>query len=383
MASKSVPTFALLGFCAGIWAATGVNRWPAIAALLLILIGFVAPSRATRYAALGILLGGLRVLLPFAGIAGANGVGVQPMVTAVQKTAVARINAAVPYPAAGLTAGVLFGYRDEIPQTFVDDMRASGLSHLLAVSGFNVTIVALVVGRLTQGLVGKRTRTSVIIALVVAYVVLCGAGPPVVRAGLMGGIAALVNTSGRGGDARRALLVAATALIFWNPYVLRFDVGFQLSVAATFGLLSLGPLLQRLVHKLPNPIGMRDAATTSIAASLATLPIVVSVFGVVPVYGIFANILAAPLIPLIMATGSAGLVGGSTLVGHLAGIPTAYLIQVLASIAHGGAHLPRASLQIRPLVAWTITLGAVASISVAQLALKRIHKRRAQRPLLL
>jgi competence protein ComEC len=335
-----------------------------------------------------VLLGGLRVLVPLGGTGpagGTQGVGglVQPAVQKAQNVAVQRINAAVPYPAGGLTAGILFGYRDQIPQTFVDEMRASGLSHMLAVSGFNVTIVALVVGRLTVGILSKRARLILAILLVAVYVVLCGAGPPVVRAGIMGGIAALASSGGRAGDARRILLVAATLLIFFNPYVLRFDVGFQLSVAATFGLLALGPLLARLVAKLPNPLGTRDAATTSIAASLATLPIVASVFGVIPLYGIFANIVAAPLVPVIMATGSAGLLGGGTLLGRLAGIQTAYIVALLQKIAHVAAGLPHAAISLSSTLAWTITLTVIAALALLHRATKAIHKRRAARPLLL
>lgn len=377
--NRSPPTFALLGFCLGIFVVTGENRFLFVLTCGLGLGSLFVQSRSALLFGAGILLAIARVA-----VAGQNAAPVQPeTVTGVQTWAVARIDAAVPYPASALTAGILFGLRTDMPKALTDSMSAAGLSHMLAVSGFNVTIVALVVGRVAANLFNKRARVVITILIVALYVLLCGAGPPVVRAGIMGGIASIVLSTGRATSARRILLVAATLLIIWDPYVLRFDVGFQLSVAATFGLLAIGPQLQKLAEHFPNPIGMRDAATTSIAASLATLPVVISTFGVVPLYGIAANILAAPLSPLLMACGSVALAGGDTAVGQFAGTVTAYLSQLLTGIAATAARLPHAAIELSGSTGWVIVGTALVVLLLAMQTKRFIHKRRANRPLLL
>ncbi|MFH0830918.1 MAG: ComEC/Rec2 family competence protein [Parcubacteria group bacterium] len=313
---------------------------------------------------------------------GAAGVTETRLIEGIKQWAVTRIDAAIPYPANAVAAGVLFGYRDDLPQRLVADMRASGLSHLLAVSGYNVTIVAALVAGIVGRLVGKRSRTLLVLIAVVLYVLLCGAGPPVVRAGVMGGIGSLVLLSSRPTQARRALLLATTLLLFWDPYLVRFDVGFKLSVAATAGLVTLGPLLQRLSKRLPNPLGTRDAALTSLAASLATLPVVACTFGTIPLYGIAANILAAPLVPVSMLTGCVALLGGVNPLGKIAGLACAITVELLSRVAHIAANLPGAQ-QALTLPGSLALVGLSSGFILAGLFIRRARlRRRAKAPLL-
>ncbi|MDP2587204.1 MAG: ComEC/Rec2 family competence protein [bacterium] len=379
MSQRSI-TFLLLGFVVGVWAATAAGG-----ALALFIVGaglgifsLLMHHSWLRAAALGFFIGVVRLALPI----GQTDVTTQT-VSQIQQAAVQRIQQAVPYPANGLVAGILFGFRDDIPRDLTNAMRSAGLSHLLAVSGFNVTILAVSFAHLAKYFFGPRLRAALTILIVAGYVVLCGSGPPILRAGLMGGIAALVHTSGRAVIARRTLLAAAVLLLLIDPFALRFDVGFQLSLAATFGLLTLSPLIQRLVTKVPSLFGMRDAGVASVAASLSTLPVVVAVFGVAPLYGVIANMLAAPLIPPLMLLGALALLGGSSIVGTSVGTLTAYLVELLSAIARTTERLPHAAIQLSTISALALMTAALLGIFAALVLRKSVHSRRAARPLLL
>lgn len=370
--------YVLLGVTAGL--VLGVSFRP------FVLVGFVGAvclvyvstkSSRALFTLLGLLIGLIRVWLPIS----APQTQTQ-LFSRAQTWASQRLNSAVPYPASALAAGVLMGYRAEVPKQLTADMRASGLSHMLAVSGYNVSIVASLVVGLLRKVASKRVRTCVVVVAVCLYVLICGAGPPVVRAGLMGGVASLILLSSRPTNARRALLVAVALLLLWNPYLGRFDVGFQLSVAATAGLVFLGPHLQHFAKAIPNPIGMRDAALTSLAASLSTLPVVAATFGTFPLYGIPANILAAPLVPVSMLTGLVALLGGDGWLGHIAGVLCALIANLLAHIAHTAATLPGAQKPIGLAAALIIVGAGFAVLTIARIVLYKYKKHRALSPLL-
>jgi competence protein ComEC len=198
---------------------------------------------------------------------------------------------------AGVVLGDDQGLSNELRQRF----RASGLYHLLAVSGQNVAFVAcgaLVLAWLlgVPRLVGEVGA----LAAVGAYVLAVGPQPSVVRAGIAGALGSLAWLAARPSDRWYFLLLGAIALLGWNPYLL-LDAGFELSFAAVVAIFTLTPRLQRMLEGYPLPKGLADAIAVSGACGLATAPIAWFQFHAVPIVAVPANAMAAPaVLPLLV-----------------------------------------------------------------------------------
>ena len=182
------------------------------------------------------------------------------------------------------------------------DFQASGLYHILAVSGQNVVLVAA--GALMLAwLLGISRWIGELGALagIGAYVLAVGSQPSVIRAGIAGGLASLAWLTGRLRDAWQALLLAAVALLAWNPYEV-YDPGFQLSFAAVTAIFTLVPRITRSLEDVPFPLprGLRLGIAVSLGCSLVTAPIVWLQFGYLPLLGVVANALAEPAMPVLL-----------------------------------------------------------------------------------
>jgi len=197
--------------------------------------------------------------------------------------------------------GIVLGDDAALTDELRSDFRASGLYHLLAVSGQNVVLVAGGVLALAW-LAGISRWIGELGALagIAAYVLAVGAQPSVVRAGIAGALASLAWLTGRLRDAWHALLVGAIALLAWNPYVL-FDPGFQLSFAAVAAIFALAPRIARRLEGYPLPRFVRVAVAVSTACGVATAPILWLQFGALPLLSVPANALAEPAIPPLLA----------------------------------------------------------------------------------
>src|SRR5207249_3574092 len=178
----------------------------------------------------------------------------------------------VPEPEGGILRGIVLGERASVDADLAAAFARSGTTHLLAISGFNMTAVALLArGRLRPPLTAVVTVSSV-----AAYSVLVGLGPSVLRAALMAGVASLALAYGRRAATANALALAVAAMLLIDPGAIA-DVGFELSALATAGLLFLNDPIARRLGALPPFI--RDGLATTLAATLPTLPLVVAVFG--------------------------------------------------------------------------------------------------------
>ena len=201
--------------------------------------------------------------------------------------------------------GIVLGDDTALSDTLRQDFRASGLYHLLAVSGQNVVLVAA--GALMLAwLLGIRRWIGELGALagIGAYVLAVGPQPSVIRAGIAGSLASLAWLSGRLTDAWYILLVAAIALLAWNPYLV-FDPGFQLSFAAVAAIFTVAPRISRRLEGYPIPRGLRLVVAVSTACGLVTAPILWIQFGALPLLTVPANALAEPAMPILLGLGFA------------------------------------------------------------------------------
>ncbi|MEV7395895.1 ComEC/Rec2 family competence protein [Aeromicrobium sp. NPDC092404] len=245
-----------------------------------------------------------------------------------------------------------------------EDFRRAGLTHLMAVSGTNLTIVLAVVMGVGRA-AGVRRRGLWMLAAVsiIAFVLLARPDPSVVRAAAMGavGVAAL-GFGARGGV--RALAWAVVGLLFLDPWLSR-SAGFILSVTATGGILLLAPpLARRLERWMPRWCAL--AIAVPIAAQLVCTPAIAALSGEVSLVAVVANLLAAPAVaPATVA----GLVGGllalvSLPLGHLAGIAAGACASWILTVGHRAAALDAAALEWRSPWQWLLVLVPVATAAI-------------------
>ena len=258
-----------------------------------------------------------------------------------------------------LFLGFVLGDTRGQPVDIADDFRGAGLSHLLAVSGENVAFVLALVGPFLRRL-QMRTRLPATLLVIVFFAVVTRFEPSVLRASVMAALAVTASTFGREASSARLLALAVTGLILVDPFLVR-SVGFQLSAAACVGIVVLSPVIARAV---PGPRSLGEALAVTIGAQVGVAPVLIAVFGGVPVAGVPANLLAAPAAGPVMVWGmAAGVVAG--LIGGTAATvlhwPTHLLIAWIAWIAHSAARLPLGEVHERELV--VMAVGAIVVVA--------------------
>jgi competence protein ComEC len=274
----------------------------------------------------------------------------------------------LPDTPAALTAGLLVGDDRELPAPVAADFRAAGLSHLLAVSGANVALVLALAGPALRrfGLAGRFAGGLAVVGL---FAAMARFEPSVLRASAMAGIALLAAYAGRPAGGRRLLALAVAGLVLVDPFLIH-SLGFQLSVAASAGILVLaGPLAARL----PGPRAVRTGLAATAAAQLGVAPVALPAFGSLPLIALPANLLAAPAAAGLTLWGfGSGVAGGllEPLVpaapGALA-VPTGIMASYLAGLASLAARFP---LPVGP-----GTVAGLGAVSVLALGAVRRHRR--------
>ncbi len=206
-------------------------------------------------------------------------------------------------PQASLASGMLLGNAQmskELTQTF----RIAGLSHIVVLSGFNIAILITVLLLLLKPL-PLVVRVVTAFVVIIIFVVMVGAEASVVRATLMAFIALVALLFGRGYVAHQALLLSFLGIVLYSPTSLLSDVSLHLSFLATAGIVYMSDEIKKYIESFSLPeallsFGYIEIVTTTLAAYFATLPYVIYTFGTVSVYGLLANFLVLPLVPLIM-----------------------------------------------------------------------------------
>ncbi|MDP9468715.1 MAG: ComEC/Rec2 family competence protein [Chloroflexota bacterium] len=211
------------------------------------------------------------------------------------------LNEMVPEPEAALGAGILLGVRSSISPEIATAFATAGLTHVVAISGWNIAIVAAIVASLARPLEERRGGRWLAPAAaggaIAGYVILTGGSPSVVRAALMAGAMMVARLGGSRAHAASALGLAALLMLLVAPTVL-WDVGFQLSALATGGLiLFAAPIEARLAGW---PAWLREPVALTLAAQLTTLPVVVASFGQLSLVAPAANVVVVPLVPMVM-----------------------------------------------------------------------------------
>lgn len=264
----------------------------------------------------------------------------------------------LPSPQAPLLAGILLGLDIELPETTRQAFNRTGTAHIIAISGANVIIVVKVLLNLLTPLAGIRRARLFTVGGVLAYMLFVGADPTVVRAAIMGCLVLFAAQSGRKAHGLTSLAFAVWAMSVWNPALL-WEVGFQLSVAATGGLVLFGDtftrglehFLQRLLtrevaHRAA--IWLSEPIAISLAAQVATTPLAMLYFGQLSLVALLANALIVPAQPYIMIFGWLAVVVGlflaplGWLVSWSVWLPLTYTLQVVRVLSR----LPWAAIEV-------------------------------------
>ncbi|OGY91686.1 MAG: hypothetical protein A3H70_01465 [Candidatus Komeilibacteria bacterium RIFCSPLOWO2_02_FULL_48_11] len=259
------------------------------------------------------------------------------------------INSSLPEPHASLLAGILVGARRGIPDYLLEAFNRVGVTHIIAISGSNITIIAAALLILMQSIGVSRRRTFWLISLGIgAFVIMTGASASVVRAGIMGLFVLLASQLGRATRATNALVFTAFVMLLINPKILVFDAGFQLSFLATMGIVYISPILQNLAKRWPKLFGLKEVLIATLSAIIMTTPLILYQFGRFSVIAPLANLLIVPAVPTVMAVGFiTGLVSlASSAVGSVIGWGAWTLLEYIIRVAEFLSSWSFASLEL-------------------------------------
>ena len=272
----------------------------------------------------------------------------------VRRGAADALTRVLPEPEAGLASGILVGLRDRVDRGLAAAFTTAGVSHVVAISGWNIAIVAAAIATLA-GRLGRRRRSLVTIVAIVAYVAFAGASASVVRAAAMAGVVLLARETGRAGRAAAALGWAATLLLLSDPELIG-DAGFQLSSLATAGLIAWATPITTWIDGVGRgrvPRWLAESLGVSLAAQAATLPVVLASFGRLAVLSPLVNLAVVPLVAPAMAVGlvalGAGLAvsaGMPAVIGAVLAVPGWVILRLLVAIVQFAASLPFASVTL-------------------------------------
>jgi competence protein ComEC len=231
------------------------------------------------------------------------------------------------------------GSRQNIPNDLKEAFHKTGTVHVLAISGYNIMIIA---GSVLAGLVlflKRKWAFWISVLAILIFVILTGATASVVRAAIMGFLLLFAQGYGRLYDPKNSIIFAGATMIFFNPFIFRFDIGFQLSFAAVLGLMYLYPYLDSKLEKVPKLGTLKEIVLMTISAQIAVMPLLLYYFKNFSVISLPSNILVLPFIPFAMFMGLISGVSGliflplGKLFGWFAWAITTYQLEVIRLFA--------------------------------------------------
>jgi competence protein ComEC len=285
----------------------------------------------------------------------------------------AGIQSALPEPVASFALGILVGQRNTLPEEVSEQFTHVGLTHIIAVSGYNLTIIMQAAGRLLQ----KRSKFQYMctsVSLLALFLLLAGSSPSLVRASVVCGLGLMAWYYGRVIQPVALLLVAAAITAIANPLYVWGNVSWMLSFLAFFGVLVLSPLLIRRFYKTDKKPGLVSGIIIeSLCAEAMTLPYVLYIFGQMSLVAPLANVLVVALVPLAMLLSLfAGLAG--MLIPMFAGWiawPATLLMTYMLDIAAILSRIPHAFIEN---IGFSLSFLIVSYMIVAFLMVIAWHK---------
>ncbi len=247
----------------------------------------------------------------------------------------------LPIPHDRIATGILLGVKNALPEAVSNDFKRSGLTHLLVVSGFNVSVVVILIAMIFKKL-GQRLVFITSVVAIFFFVAMTGGDAPVIRAAIMGSIAGWATATGKIGDARNTVLLSAVIIGIFSPAVIQRDIGFFLSFSATVGIVLFSEVFEKWFSLLPERFEIRQIVAVLTAAQISVFPILGFYFGQFPLIGFVSNLFAEPLVPLAMAFSAVPTIGGllPVFLAKTLAIPAFIVLEILITIAHVFGKIP-------------------------------------------
>jgi competence protein ComEC len=211
-----------------------------------------------------------------------------------------QVESLLPEPAAGLSEGLLLGVKQALGEELEAAFRETGIIHVVVLSGYNVMLVVLFVMFVLGYFLSKRPRVIFGILAIILFALMVGLSATVVRASIMASLLLIVQATGRVYFVLRGLILAGLIMIIINPFLLVYDVGFQLSFMATLGLILISPHIEYYLSKIPELFGAKPFLIATLSTQVAVLPLLLYQKGQFSVVAVVVNVLVLPMVPVAM-----------------------------------------------------------------------------------
>ena len=260
-------------------------------------------------------------------------------------------------PQAGLAGGLTVGEKRGLGKQITQEFRTVSLVHIIVLSGYNISIViTYLFDILLFFRISRYARFSLGALVALFFAVMTGFASASLRASLMALIAISGQLSNRVYKPERALALVAFLMVAWNPYLLVFDSGFQLSFLATAGLMLFSSYFNQLYARAPHSFLIRDTLVATSSAQLSVLPLLLYESGNLSLIGMFANIMVLPVVPLAMAFSMIGALAGIIIpvAAPLLGLPAHILLSYVLAVAHILSLVPFAAVAVPVFSGWIL-----------------------------
>src|SRR3989344_5650114 len=259
-------------------------------------------------------------------VSASNGFWLKEKLFALKANFLLAVANVVPEPHSAFLGGITIGAREGLPKDLEEKFRTTGVAHIVALSGYNITIVAETI-MLFFGFLPQYLAISGGVIGVILFAIMTGASATVLRASIMALLALTARATGRIYTVSWALFLAGFFMVLQNPKILRFDTSFQLSFLATLGLIYISPIIKNKLGFVTDKFNLREIFSATISAQIAVLPLLVYKTGLISLVGLPVNFLILPFIPLTMFFGFAtGIMG---MISSLLSLPFAWISYVL------------------------------------------------------
>lgn len=284
-----------------------------------------------------------------------QGNGFTAQIYKIKNKFIESISRSMPEPESSLSSAILVGARKTLPQDLIDIFKKTGLTHIIAISGFNVTILISVIWMFSRQ-AGRKMSLLISLLFATGFVVLTGASSSVVRGAIVSTLIILSKYFGRRSSGIALILLSAALMSLANVYVLRIDAGFQLSFLAFTGLIYLSPILSKKIDPLRAPGFFKGAFCETVSAQIFALPLLLVLFGNISLISVLANILILPVIPFAMLVGFLqGILGMIYLpIAQFFGWVNWFILHYVISLSNFFAHLPFSNLEIKITSIWLV-----------------------------
>jgi competence protein ComEC len=286
-----------------------------------------------------------------------HGNPIKRVLFAIKKSFIKNIDSVIPFPESGLASGVVVAGKKGLPEDVEAEFQKTGTLQIVVLSGYNVTIVAEMIMAISRT-VSLRLSPILGVAGIMLFVIMAGGSATVVRGGVMAILIILAKQTRRRYSVSRALWFTAGAMLLYNPLMLLHDPSFQLSFLATAGLIYVSPIVEKHLKWIPERFKLREITTSTVAAQITVLPLLIYSTGVISIVSLPANILVTFAVPITMLmcfiTGLLGYL--SVFLAFPISLFAFVLLRYILQTIHIFSRFPFAEVHIPLLPAWMVSL---------------------------